>query len=777
MVRLIRRFLFGTLALIIVVAGICGYIAWASLPTYSGSLALDGLESPVTITRDEFAVPYIEAENTKDLYFAVGFAHAQDRLWQMEVARRVGQGRIAEVLGSQGVDIDRFMRTLGLYRKAELAWGSLSEDSKTHLQAYADGINAFLDDPGGPLPPEFWFLWHTPEPWKPADSLVWIKMMALDLSSNWRDEVTRARLLSVVSEDQLRDLWPNQPDGSLPSIRGSLDKLNDVASLKWLKGFEGLGSNIWMVSGSKTVSGDPILANDPHLTLRAPSVWYLASLSAPGIDVMGATMPSLPFVIIGQNEHIAWGFTNSNADVQDLFVEQIDPEDDLRYLTPDGSESFEVREEKIHVRWGKDIDLELRSTRHGPIVSELPAFAGLTEDDQVLALQWTALRDEDRTADAGFDLATAVDWQSFSAALENFDALPQNAGFTANDGTIALRLVGDIPIRRAGMGWLPLPGWTGDHDWIDFIPFVGLPSTVNPASGTIVNANNKLVDASYPHFLTSEWRPADRARRIQYLLESNKSDLASTMAMQNDIYSTLAEDFRPWWLSASGVMPEVEEAMAGWDLVMRTDAAEPLIFVAWYATFVEAIFADELGRGFELYEGIRADAMRHVLQNVPHWCDDISSSELVESCDERAQEAFQAAWADLQAAYGDNWQSWQWGPVSEATMEHRPFSRVPILGSLFSISSEKGGDSSSINVARYRSSAPFHTASAPSLRMIADSSEPYTANLVVAAGQSGHPLSSHYRDLTALWREGRYHALDKSGPPSNSDLQTLSLRP
>lgn len=746
-----RRWSFRVLAVLTCLTALVmtsvAYLGWASLPQTEGDLGLVGITAPVSVTRDEFGIPTIRAANLSDLYAGLGFAHAQDRLWQMEFSRRLGQGRLSEILGEDALGIDRFMRTLGLYRVAEGTLAHLNDQTRAWLESYADGVNGLLNNRSGPLPPEFQILQVEPEPWLPADSIVMAKLLALDLSKNWRDEAARLRLSRAPVSVDLDDLWPGAPP--LLPLSGLDDTLLD---LPMPAANSGLGSNIWAVTGSGSASGEALLANDPHLRMQAPGTWYLARLVAPGLRAVGATIPAMPAMVIGRNEALAWGFTNSGADVQDLFVETLDAGDPERYLTPTGPMPFERRVERILIKDGEVEELVVRETRHGPVISDL--IGDLAAADTVVALAWTSLAQDDRTLEAGFELALADDWPTFKAAIERFDSPPQNAFYADRQGRIGSLLAGRIPVRQGGDGRQPQDGASGAFDWTGYLSSSDKPFSLDPVGGRLANANNRVVDDDYPHLLTKDWDPDDRYRRIAAQLSAKPHGLVDAKALQNDAHSTLADDFL-WLLTDAKGQHEAIDALLSWDRAMTADRPEPLILQAWYLQMVEAVFADDLKESWRDFAGMRTEALMHVTTNAEHWCDD-SRTEVVEDCRDIAWQAFEETMAELNSRHGADWRAWRWGEVSAVHMAHQPFSRVPVLNRLFDIRAEKAGGPTSPNVSSFSTSTPFSTIAAASMRMIMDWRDPEAIHFMTATGQSGHPLSSHYRDMTTRWVHGDY---------------------
>jgi penicillin amidase len=766
-VRRLRRWLGRALIGLVLLgaAGLGGGYLWlrGSLPQVDGEIDVAGLGAPVAIVRDRFAIPHIEARTPLDASFALGFVHAQDRLWQMEFQRRLGAGRLAEILGAQALPGDRFMRTLGLYRLAEASLAHLEPQSVAWLEAYAAGVNAFLHSRTGPLPPEFLILRHQRlEPWRPADSLVWLRVMALDLATNFRDELTRARLARRLSAEQIADVWPTYPESAPVTLVELARALpwDELAAALPPGAPGGIGSNAWVIGPARSTTGAALLANDPHLGLQAPGVWYLAHLRAAGLELVGATLPGVPAVVLGHNGAIAWGVTNTGADTQDLFVERVDPEDPARYLTPDGPAPFERREELIAVQGAAPVALTVRATRHGPVISDLlPDAAAMFGADRAVALAWSALAEDDLTLETLLNVGRAQNWQEFVAALREVGAPMQNVHYADTSGHIGFIAPGRVPIRANGDGRWPVPGWTGEYDWQGWIPFDALPRMLDPADGVLFNANNRLVPPDYPYLLTADWEAPHRARRLARLLERDAFGPADFAAMQADVLSLLAQDLLPIMLAAAPSGPAAADALArleAWDGAMRADAAEPLIFAAWYRELSRLIYADELGDMFDRFWHVRPQFMERILTERQVWCDDIRT-ERAETCADLAAAALDAALLDLTRRFGDDPTAWRWGAAHTARMRHPVLGDQPFLSSLFDIEIATGGDSVTVNVGHFdprNEQRPFASTHAATFRAIYDLADLDRSRFVTATGQSGNPLSRHWRDLTQLWADG-----------------------
>lgn len=779
---IIRIFVF-LVALALLVAGGAYTTARLSLPDVSGDVQVPAtLSGSVEILRDRNAVPHIRAASRSDAAFGLGYAHAQDRLWQMEVQRRVAAGRLSEAFGTPTIGTDKFLRTLGVRQKAERAFTFLRPVTQQYLRAYAEGVNAFLATRSGPLPPEFLILDIEPEPWSPTDSLGWLKMMSWDLGANWGNELARLGLSRRLSRQQIEEFFPPYP-GDAPVALADLNNLYaEVARAIDLDRLirilpepppEGIGSNNWVVNGQRTVTGQPLLANDPHLGLTSPAIWYFAHMSSPSGAAIGATLPGVPGVILGHNGHIAWGFTNTGPDTQDLYIERIDPSDPTRYLTPDGPKPFVTRPETIRVRGGDDIVITVRETRHGPVISDVHDGArSVVDAGYVLAFAWTALLDEDTTADSLVGLETTADWAGFVENFRRYVSPQQNMVYADRAGNIGFLAPGRIPVRRPDndlRGLAPAPGWDARYDWTGFIPFDELPRSFNPASGMVVTANHKIVPDSYPHFITSEWTEPYRARRIEAMLsERAVHSVESFKQLQGDTLSLMVTDILPLLLAAPAKASPANlelaaalAAMSAWDGNMTASRHEPLIFQAWYRELSRLILADELGDAFLPLWRSRPILMKNILSDVggqSRWCANVATGR-PHACAELIAEALDLALGALKARFGTDMARWRWGEAHHAKAPHRPFSNVAALRRLFEVSVPTPGDAYTVNVGRNdigNEQDPFANRHAASLRAIYDLADLNRSQFIHSTGQSGHPLSANYRDFAQPWAAVQY---------------------
>ena len=759
MLRIIGRS-FLVLLCLLIIAGAGGYLYLrSSLPQTDGTMVVGGVNSAVTITRDAHGIPTVKAETDADAAFGLGFVQAQDRLFQMDLTRHYGAGRLAEWFGTAALDSDRSMRTLGLYRAAQAQYALLSPPLRAVYDAYAAGVNAYLTTRRGALPPEYELLRVDAEPWQPADSLIWGKIMDLQLSYNYRTELLRAQLARHLKPEDMKVLFPGYAaDG--PVVLGSLDPDHVLPGLP----MPAPASNEWVVDGKHSASGKPLLANDTHLGFSTPGVWYLARIETPQDTVAGVTSPGEPMIVLGHNTHVAWGFTTTGGDVEDVFVEKIDPADKTHYLTPDGSQAFVTHDEKILVKGADPVTLTIRATRHGPVIAD-------AADGQVLALSATWLQGDDRTPQAVWDATHAHDWDSFRNAFQNAVAPEQNIAYADVDGHIGFTAPATIPIRAHGDGSVPAEGWTGENDWTGSVPFDQLPSGFDPPSGRFVAANNKIVPDSYPFLITHDWELPYRAARITEMLDATPVQTPDTAAiMQHDVDSIMARRLLPLMLTATPRSAPAQDAMKrlkGWDQRMTRDRVEPLLFTAWLREFNRQILADKLGPMFDSYWALHPDVIENILTNHPDWCDNRETPE-VETCPQQLGAALDRAMEEMGQRFGADMNAWRWGTAHPANFPHPIWSRLPVVANWLGLAIPDDGGFDTVDngsMAVGNDAAPFAAVHGPTMRMIVDLAAPDAARFVVTPGQSGNLLSPHYADLMTVWRDVGYvgFSTDESG--------------
>lgn len=751
-------------AALLFVGGVYQVIFRATSPRTNGTLGIDGLEGRVEIVRDQWGVPHIYADLEHDAYFAQGYVHAQDRLWQMEFNRRLAAGRLSEVLGESTINTDRLVRTLGLHRAAERELEALPLEVRAELDAYADGVNAFIASHRNHLPLEFQLLGFAPEPWASTDSLAWAKVMALGLDGNWENELERERLTAKLGEQKVNELFSAYPEDAPVVVQAEVagaGRIDDVflAGLRQFRDLSGYtgsqsGSNNWVVDGSMTATGKPILANDPHLGIQMPSLWYQIHLSAGTLNVIGVSFPGCPGVIIGHNNSIAWGMTNSRVDVQDLYVEHINEAGEYEYM----SQWYELTNitESIRVRGRSEpIPLKIRLTRHGPLLS---SAGGASESP--IALRWTALEGGGLFTSLHL-LNRAQNWEQFRNALRYWISPAQNFVYADTQGNIGYQLPGTIPIRKQGQGTLPVPGWTGEHEWSGYIPFEELPSAYNPPQHLVVTANNKIVSNEYPYFLSANWSDPSRAQRITQLLAGKKGlTVAEMRDIQADAYSLAAARVMPYVL-ALGPQGWLQERafrfFEHWDYQMRAESGAAGIADVVLWRVLTNTFGDEL-EGVDLEPGSWASIAQTLFTIIDDpsntWFDNVTTPE-VESRDEVLRRSVDEAMEFWRRHYGDlvgNLDSqWAWGKVHTANFDH-VLGSVPVLGLLLNRGPVAvSGTWCAVNANAYYPGS-FEVVSLPSYRQVVDLSSWGESLWQNTTGQSGQVHNRHYDDQIGAWQ-------------------------
>ena len=766
------------------------------LPRQKGDVHLQGLHEPVEVITDRYGVPHIYTQNEDDLFYAQGYVHAQERLWQMELNRRIGAGRLSEIFGEIAIEADRFARRLGMHRASAAAVEHLPAHSRRVLEAYTRGVNAFIEQNRRKLPLEFTILRFKPEPWQMAHSVQWSKMMGWNLGGNWETEVIRARLVARLGAERAARLEagydPAQPLIVPPGVeyRGvNLGLLEQYEQIKQLSGFGMMGgSNNWVVDGTMTTTGAPILCNDPHLGQTAPSIWYECHLVAGDIDVAGVSFPGAPGIVIGHNQRVAWGLTNAVSDVEDLYIEKFHPEHPNQYEYMDQWEEAQVIREEILVKGSKTpIIEEVRITRHGPILTTLtpPSQSkagsnGNRADELQLALRWTGLERHDIIS-AVRKMNRAANWEEFREGLRDWDAPPQNVVYADVDGNIGYVMAGAIPVRAKGQALLPSPGWTGEYEWTGYIPFEELPQTFNPEQHFIATANNRVVDDSYPYYITNEWLNGYRAQRIRDLLTSKgKLSLSDMAGIQADQYSLPAVEIVPYMLKLSATTPTEKEALEklrAWNYILAPDSAAAAIYSVFLFKLERIVFRAMFGDDEVLlhsYLGVGATILApqngYASRNKPllirllkehddAWFADSLVTNGPKSWDAALSSAFHAAIEELRDKLGDKVSRWKYGAVHKMTYNH-PLGMVKPLNKIFNRGPYPvGGDIDTVNMGASLVNQPETVITVPSYRQIVNLADPKASLSVHHPGQSGHPASKHYDDFIKLWLKVEHHPM------------------
>lgn len=754
----------GFLAVVLVVVFI-GF-TWfmnKSKPVIEGELAVDVLEQDVTVTRDEKGVPHIFAETDADLYRAQGYVQAQDRLFQMDLARRQASGRLSEVIGEATVDTDKHFRTFSLRDAAEKSLEAYDTESKQVLEWFAEGVNAFIAQAkaDNKLSYEFTLLGYEPEDWAVVDSLTIGKYMAYDLGGNWDKLAFRHWALQNFSKDKAKELFITYPENASSIIEANIEKPVAVAGQfdADLLPNEFNGSNNWVVSGDKTKSGAPLLADDPHLGLGTPSIWYQMHLQSPEQNVSGVIFAGIPGIILGHNDEIAWGVTNVGPDVQDLYIETPNPDNPTQFRYDGEWEQAEVRDESIKVKDGETVDFEVVVTRHGPIMTDL-AFKE-TEPSAQFSMQWTALQSTaELRAILGFNKAKS--WDEFELALEDFKAPAQNFVFASTDGTIAYKANGQIPIRKQGDGQLPVPGDSSEYGWEGFIPWDELPKVVNPKEGFIATANNEIIGEEYPYHITNSWAQPYRYERIKEVLEANDSLTAEDMMnLQMDQHNLYAREFLPDLLSSmkekdsDGKYKEVITLLEEWDMVDAKESGAPLVFHMVMEQLQEVLFKDAMPEDMYKFMSGKYNITDQLLRKVysgekSAWIEEQGG------VDAAVYKALERSVALIEERFGDKVSKWQWGNFHQLTFDHTLGSASPILAKYFNAKKVPIGGSK-VTVQAAEDDKDGNVDHGASWRFVADVSDLSSAYHIVGPGQSGHVKSDWYQDQVMDWANGDFH--------------------
>ena len=774
------------------------------LPQTDGTILLPGLKGQVEVIRDRWGVPHIYAGSAEDLFFAQGTIHAQDRLRKLKQQRRIGSGRLSELFGEVTLEVDRFFRGVGLNRAAEAEVETLDSETRHILDAYAAGVNAYIDSSRGRLPVEFSLLRFQPEPWRPVDSLYWVKVMAWNLSCNWSSELIRARLAARLGADRAADLEPPFPADNPPIVHGTglsegvdpppngwgSDALRDALRLveglfsakpptvqtpapSGLDGTAG-GSNQWVVDGHRAATGQPLLANDTHLPFQMPAGWYQIHLDGGDYHVTGASFAGMPGVVVGHNEHCAWGLTTAWQDAQDLYIEKLNPEDPQQYEYRGEWLDAEVVHEQIRVK-GRDEPEELKVviTRHGPIISDLIG------EETPLALRWVALEPSNLVRSA-LRYGLARNWDEVRAALADWSTPPHNFVYADTGGNIGYLQAGWVPVRARGYGLAPVPGWTGEYEWQGYLSLDQLPQAYNPESGWLATANHLVVDDEYPHFLSADLENPCRARRVVDLITSKTGLSVDDFArFQLDTYSAQAERFVRHLLAIEPDGDQERRALTylkDWDYRLEPDSVAASLYQVSRLQALHLVFDGHLGElagsyvglddptplaGTTPYHGRSIVRLLDLLdgRGDDYWLRDPANGR-ERSRQALLRQALLEALELLRAELGSEMSRWTWGRINRVQFAHAVGSVKP-LNLLFNRGPyAAGGDQDTLLRALGKPKFPFEPVLVgDALRFIADLSDWEQCRSIIAGGQSGHVASRHYADLIALWREGRFQPM------------------
>ncbi|MEO0765162.1 MAG: penicillin acylase family protein [Pseudomonadota bacterium] len=770
------------------------YLASRSLPNYDAVVRVPGISDTIEIVRDNANVPHIFAASDTDVFHGLGFAHAQDRLWQMMMLRRTAQGRLSELFGTATVDVDSFIRRLDIYRLAVQSVQAQDADTLAALEAYAAGVNARLDQINaealGRGAPEM-FLFNTAlAPWRPADSLAVTKLLGLQLSGQMEEEVLRARMsLALDDPARLADILPDVPGpgvaslpeyaslvpGATPSFAGLAEDPHPLSPFR-PRGLAG-ASNAWAAAASRSASGGTLLANDPHLGFSAPSVWYLARLSLQSGAVIGGTIPGMPLVLTGRSDKLGWGLTSAYVDDQDVLIEELNPDNPNQYRTPDGFKDFETRDSILQIKGSDPVTLTLRWSDNGPILpGSFRKLETVTPPGHVAALSWTVLSPSDTSMQAGLQLMMAQTVAEAISAVEGYIAPAQNLTLV-DRSSIALKTIGAVPRRDAAhqsQGRMPSLGWRAENRWQGRMSYQSNPGFVAPLGGILGNTNNKMIDRPFPNHVSFVWGDTQRVQRWRRLMQAREVHTRdSFIEAQLDTVSITARTLLPFmgaelWFTGEAApagTPERQRQralalLAEWNGEMNEHWPEPLIYAAWLRALQDRLVRDELGP--------LADALTHPeplfiervfrdIDGAAVWCD-VRQSAPVETCADMSRLALDDALIWINETWGSQLESLRWGDAHQATHDHQVLGEVPVLRNFVNIrQSTSGGDNTlQRGLTRGTGANPFRNVHGAGYRGVYDFADPNSSVFVISTGQSGHFLSRHYDDLAQLWRRGEY---------------------
>ncbi|MGJ8597449.1 penicillin acylase family protein [Sulfitobacter sp.] len=778
----------------VVVVAMVYWLASRSLPEYNAEVEVPNLEHPVEIVRDNANVPHIFGPKDEDVFFGLGFAHAQDRMWQMTTMRRTAQGRLSEVFGASTLDTDKLLRRFDIYALSVASMEALSPETQSALRAYSAGVNARLDQINtqalGRGAPEM-FLFNAPmAPWRPADSIAIVKLMGLQLSGHLDAEVIRARTsLALPDDTRLRDILPDAPGAgvaALPKYASLFPQAPQYAEttpyvthpLSPFKRTALAGaSNAWAAAPSRSASGGTLLANDPHLGLTAPAIWYLARLELETGGVIGATMPGVPVILTGRSAELGWGLTSSYLDDQDVYIEELNPANREEYRTPDGFKKFRTRASIITVKDLDPVTLTLRWTDNGPVLPGSHYNLGaITPPGHVASVAWTVLSQRDTTLQAAIELMNAKTVADGISAAANYIAPSQNLTLVDRE-TIALKMIGAAPKRDAAhqsQGRMPSPGWIATNRWQGTLPFTSNPGFVAPSGGILGNTNNKTVDRPFPNHVSFLWGDTQRVQRWQRLMQGRKVHTRdSFIEAQLDTVSYTARSLLPLigaelWFTGEAAPAGTSDALrqnalgllAGWSGEMNEHLPEPLIYATWLRALQARLIQDELGplaAEFDHVEPLFIERVFRNVQGASAWCD-VFQSAPTETCADMARLALDDALLTISNTYGTSLESLRWGDAHQATHDHPVLGNVPVLRYFVNIRQSTSGGDNTLMRGRTKGTDPdpFHNVHGAGYRGVYDFADPDSSVFVLSTGQSGHFLSRHYDDLAQLWRRGEY---------------------
>lgn len=778
------------------------YMLKSSLPNYNGEIEIENIDSVIEIYRDDYGIPYVNAKSDLDAYFALGYLHAQERLFQMDFNRRAGEGRLSEIFGNKTLFFDKMFRTIGLSKIVKKSYEQYDEVSKSILKAYSNGVNEFIKTSPDKFTIEFDILDYQPYKWKPEHSLLIAKLIAWELNISWWSDIAFTHLIQQLGEDEVKDILPNFDENAPTIIPSNIKKLASVQTDlikidKEFRKFSGslgthIGSNNWVVSSSRSLSDKPIIANDPHLVFSIPAKWYVVSINSPEMEVDGFTLPGVPAVVIGKNKKISWVLTNVMADDADFYVEKLDTTGENYYFNNEWR-PLKITADTIFVKDSNSVIFEIRSNHRGPIVSDIHTYNKLFPNDiqnsADISMRWTALELSNELS-AFKKINTAKNWSEFNKGLKQFTVPGQNFVYADNEGNIGYIAGVKLPKRKNNSPSFVFDGTNDENDWIGFVPYNENPKLFNPAVGYISSANNKTIK-NFPYHISNIWEPKSRITRINELLDNKEKHSAEDFKKyQMDFYSHYAKDIVPYIIRAfknysyhnkntATALKIIEQ----WDFQMLAESQAPSIHNVFFQYLLKNIFEDEMGEElFQEYVFLANVPYRVVPklleENKSKWFDNIFT-ESIESRDDIIRKSFLESLDYLSHNLGDNIENWQWGNIHKVTFKHYFHGQSKFLDMFLDVGPFKiGGDGTTVFNSEYSFSAPYENKLGPSMRFIYDFANPEYFEFILPTGQSGHFYSDHYKDMSQLWLKGDFiKIITNYDSIKNSNYKLIKLVP
>ncbi|MBK8945265.1 MAG: penicillin acylase family protein [Ignavibacteriae bacterium] len=777
------------------------YMLNETLPVYSGKKSVQNLKNEVSIYRDNNAIPYVYANSKSDLYFALGYLHAQERLFQMDLGRRAGEGKLSEILGHAAISYDKMFRTLELAKISKNHFNKFDNETKNILISYAKGVNEFLKNDQDKFPIEFDVIGYKPELWKPEHSVLIAKLMAWELNISWWSDIALSHIIQKLGVEKAKEILPTFDENGPTIIPENLQNIANVPldlvqvdrNFRNFMGFVGthIGSNNWVVNGERSESGKPIIANDPHLSFSAPGKWYIAVLRSLELNVEGVTLPGVPGIVIGKNQNISWVLTNVMADDADFYIEELDSSQ-TKYLFNNEWKNLTISEDTIKVKDSSDVIFQIKKNHRGPIISDIHPYKEIYPNNHqnlnTISMRWTALESSNEMK-AFSKINSAKNWEEFREGLKDFEAPGQNFVFADDKGNIGYTAGVKLPQRKNNSPTFINDGITDENDWLGFVPFSENPKLFNPANGYIASANNKTIK-NYPYHISNIWEPNSRINRITELLESKqKHNVEDFKKYQMDLYSDYAKDIVPHILNAfknhsyeNDKLKEVLSLIRSWDHIFLLESQVPAIYAVFYQHLLKNIFLDEMGENmFNEYifiANIPYRVVRKLLdENSSTWFDDITTKR-IEHKDEIIRKSMWDAIKYLSEEFGEI-EEWQWKKLHTVTFKHFFHGKSKMLDFILDIGPYKiGGDGTTIFNTEYSFNKPYENKLGPSMRYIFDFSEPNYFHLILPTGQSGNFFSDHYDDMTEMWLNGEMLKINtEENFVKNSNFNLLQLVP